>query len=130
MAMEEYENSLGLEEDLKNIGIKVAFDVLGRAGFLVREFPESSEEALSIEGLGEYFEFLMESEPAYAKPELVAQKDGRTFIIGVEINNSAVLGLRKRLLSKARDYNLIPMIFRTTIDLSIPSSSLEFLQEE
>jgi len=54
---------------------------------------------------------------------------GRTFVIYIEINNSEIFSQRKRLLSKAKDYNLIPMIFRTAINLNIPSSSLEFLQE-
>ncbi|GBE54221.1 MAG TPA: hypothetical protein ENH28_05650 [Euryarchaeota archaeon] len=126
--MEEYENQLGLEEDLKNISLKVAFDVLIRAGFHVKKFNEGIKDAASVEGLREYFEYVREN-PDYTNPEIIARKDGRTFIICIEINNSEVLGLRKRLLSKAKDYNLIPMIFRTAINLNIPSSSLEFLQE-
>jgi len=124
--MEAYERSLGLEEELRRIGIKVAIDVLTRAGFEVREFPDNEEEASKISGFLDYFRRV---EEIGSKPEIVALKDDRVFVISIDINEAGVFGLRRRVLSIAREHNLIPMVFRTNIELSIPSSSLEFLRD-
>ena len=124
--MEAYERSLGLEEELRRIGIKVAMDVLTRAGFEVREFPDTEEEASKISGFLDYFKRV---EEIGSRPEIVALKDERVFVISIDVNESGVFGLKRRALNIAREHNLIPMIFRTNIELSIPSSTLEFLRD-
>ena len=137
VAIEAYEESLDMEEELLRIGRKVALDVLGRAGFRVWEFPASEEEAERIRtalgkrrfsALIEYIASLRE-EGLHALPDLLAEKDRVVYAVSLVLNDGALFGLRRRALRRAQDFELVPVIFRAAVEVSIPYSSLELLQE-
>jgi hypothetical protein len=137
VAIEAYEKSLNLEEELLRIGRKVAFDVLGRAGFRVWSFPASEEEAEELrQVLGERrFSSLLEyiaslREGPLESPDLLAEKDSTVYALAIVLNEGAVSQQHALALKRAREFELVPVLFRTAIEVSIPYSSLELLQEE
>ncbi len=137
--IEEYERSLNLESELMGIAIKVAFDVLSRAGFRVWSFPGTQEEAETMRtSLGEkrfaalqrYISSLEDEEGVEASPDLLAEKDDTLYAVSLVLNDSVLYGSRRRALEKARGFSMVPVVFRTAVEVSIPYSSLELLQEE
>jgi hypothetical protein len=138
VGIEEYEKSLNLEAELHGIGKKVAFDVLGRAGFKVWNFPGSQKEAEEMRtalgeerfsALLEYIASLQEEGGVQASPDLLAEKDKVIYAVSLVLNDAALFGLRRRALRKAQEFELVPVIFRAAVEVSIPYSSLELLQE-
>jgi hypothetical protein len=137
VGIEEYEKSLNLEAELRGIGRKVAFDVLGRAGFKVWNFPGSPKEAeemrtaLGEERFSALLEYIasLQEEGAQASPDLLAEKDDVVYAVSLVLNDTALFGLRRRALRKAQEFELVPVIFRAAVEVSIPYSSLELLQE-
>ncbi len=136
--IEEYEKSLNLEAELFGIGRKVALDVLGRAGFKVWNFPASCAEADRMRSaledrlfyaLRDYMESLQEEETREL-PDLLAEKDNVLYVISLVLNQDVLPGPRMRVLSRARDFRLVPVLFRAAVEVSIPYSSLELLQKE
>lgn len=137
IGIEEYEKSLNLEAELRGIGKKVAFDVLGRAGFKVWNFPGSQKEAeemrtaLGEERFSALLEYIasLQEEGTQASPDLLAEKDDVVYAVSLVLNDAALFGMRKRALRKAQEFELVPVIFRAAVEVSIPYSSLELLQE-
>ncbi|WP_456474835.1 hypothetical protein [Candidatus Pyrohabitans sp.] len=138
VAIEEYEKSLNLEDELQDIGRKVAFDVLGRAGFKVWSFPGSEREAEKMRSalgedrcsaLLEYIARLNKEGEAQASPDILAEKDEVFYAVSLVLNDAALLDSRRRALRRAQDFMLVPVVFRAAVEVSIPYSSLELLQE-
>ncbi|GEM_PF-3951982 len=126
VGIEEYERSLGIEEELTAICRKVAFDVLGRAGFRAWDFSEVLEN--TPEELSELAERIREyGRRAEHHPDLLAQKGSEVYAI-VLLPGEQVLGeSRRRALLLAKEYSLIPAVFTAAVNISIPFSSLELV---
>ncbi len=127
VAIEEYERSLGLEEELTAICRKVAFDVLGRAGFRAWGFAEVLESP--PEELAELEERLQEyASRAEHLPDLLAQKGSEVYAIMLLLTEQVLGESRRRALLLAREYSMIPAVFTAAVNVSIPFSSLELVR--